>query len=890
MFITKFGFIFWQDHRYKYLSIHLIIFLAFFQVHIMPLYPLVPNNRQVSIETQLIANATTPEERTEVKNLFAQIKMLHNVPESQTVVSSGRPSLKNVLLHGLLAQGGMPLTSERAAPVLIAGHGANPIAQTLGQVRNLQREIATTPTLLTEETKLRMPRYAVFPPKTTPQPPVLDDVKIVKMFDFSCMNNGENLTFAQILRQIGKTLRQPITMMTVESKNIDSWNKGQGCPTNQEIEKATNITEKIDSITSQLLTLLPGSQPLAIAQYIVGPLLEHAANDLEGKPTSPEEELNLLQQVTQQAKFSMSASTHSEQQRLYTRPISEPKLPQVELPKFYLKNGVNHIKLALNGKLHDVPLVEHKGKSFAVLPKGKNGGERRQQVYFSYLSQEWKTTGDGKFIRFSKLDQRVAHELSLHSRHRHKTADGNANVYSVRNPVSSQPQRLQAIELYGRLVPYRYDLASHEQFVYDARQPESTGHKVEYANQEWHIKAPVSLDVVPEVSTAMGKYDIQPLQLNEAKLSAPNHFGIQRTRNGKQVIKIDGKHYSISQQGKQLLLGHRNNIPIELTSGEGSKVKLALANTGTAGNKAFNLVDLPIIGKSLKVQMARKVITKSLPIAKAKIELTLEAMDKPELREQVKLAQKAYFGREFPLKPQNEIILRKTLSHIKNDLERISHRNFSFDSQVGETNTVAELSKDQYRQLGRNPNSKIINVGRDGFHTYYKMMGKSKQAVADVLIHELSHGAPNSLDFVYIGTRQQTKVGNVDVFELINLGNNNLNNPDAGQAPQSVYAGSDLKDFNSINTSGSKGLKNADSIAQYVSFLSKAERNPDAFNQDYQSLLTAAEKSNDFQQRVEESVPVSRSRRAVESIHQPPSGLLLAIERDSGRYHLYRPL
>ncbi|MDN0088284.1 hypothetical protein QVN42_12950 [Yersinia nurmii] len=856
----------------------------------MPLYPLAPNNRQASIESQLIANATTPEERAEVKNLFAQIKMLHNVPESQVVVPTGRPNIKNIFLQGLLAQGGMSLTSGRAAPGLIAEHGANPIAQTLGQVRNLQPEIATAPILLTKEIKPRMPRYAVFSPKTTPKPPVLDDVKIVKMFDFSCMNNGENLTFAQILRQIGKTLRQPITMMTVESKNIDSWNKGQGCPTDQQIEEATNITAKVDSITSQLLTFLPGSQPLAIAQYIVGPLLEHAANDLEGKPTSPEEELNLLQQVTQQAKFSIGASTHSEQQRLCTKPISEPKLPQVDLPKFHLKDGVNHIKLAINGKRHDVPLLEHKGKSFAVLPKGKNGGERRQQVYFSHLSQEWKTTGDGKFIRFSKLDQRVAHELSLNSHHRHKAADGNTNVYSVHNPLPSPPQRLQAIELYGRLVPYRYDAASHEQFVYDARQPESVGHKVEYANKEWHIKAPVSLDVVPELSTAIGKYDIQPLRLNEAKLSAPNHFGIQRTSNGKQVLKIDGKHYSISQQGKQLVLGHRNNIPIELASEGGHKVKLGLANTGTAGNKAFNLVDLPIIGKPLKVKMARKVITKSLPMAKAKIQLTLEAMDKPELREQVKLAQKAYFGREFPLKPQHEIILRKTLNHIKSDLEHISDRNFSFDSRVGSKNTVAELSKDQYRQLGRNPNSKIINVGRDGFHTYYKMMGKSKQAVADVLIHELSHGAPNSLDFVYIGTQQQTKVGNVDVFELINLGNNNLNSPGAGQAPESVYAGSDLKDFNSINTSGSKGLKNADSIAQYVSFLSKAERNPDAFNQDYQSLLTAAKNSNDFQQRVEESVPVSRSRRAIESIYQPPSGLLLAIERNSGRYHLYRPL
>ncbi|NIH10959.1 MAG: hypothetical protein G5702_00315 [Serratia symbiotica] len=108
------------------------------------------------------------------------------------------------------------------------------------------------------------------------------------------MNNGENLGFSQILRHVGKSLQDPFTMMAIEIKKIYNWNKGFGCPEPDEISKITRITKMVNVIASQLVALLPGSQALAITQYIIGPLLERAANDLEGNPASPEQEFSLI--------------------------------------------------------------------------------------------------------------------------------------------------------------------------------------------------------------------------------------------------------------------------------------------------------------------------------------------------------------------------------------------------------------------------------------------------------------------------------------------------------------------------------------------------------------------------------------------------------------------
>lgn len=849
----------------------------------IPFFSSRPSQQPSPIEAQLLANAKTPAERRETENLFAQVKQIRNAPDSSasTLSPPAFPlTLKNVLLSGLYVQAGVQPLLNRESPLLPASSAPSALPSALVQVHSQPYSRSAPPQ--PETPLLRQARHVVPKPKTTTTTAAPDDVKIVKMFDFSCMNEGENLPFAQVLRQIGKTLRNPITALATESKHVDSWRQGRGCATSEEISAITDITEKVDAITSQVLTLLPGSQPLAIAQYIVGPLLEHAANDLEGKPTSREEELNLLQQVTQQARFSIDGMSHAERQRLQTAPQPGGKASGIDLPAFHLKNGRNHIKLKANGKHHDVALLEKDGRSFAQIPAKQQGKFANREVYFNHLAQEWRLLGDGKFRHFSKQEQLAAHKLALGPHHLHRSSSANTpHVYSVHNSFTAQPARLEAIELFGRLVPYRHELATGKEYIYDARRPDAAPLEVENRLGEWHIKHGLTRQAAPELRAAIAKHDIAPLALDERQLSTPNHFGIQRTGDGQYVLAIDQQYYPVQRHGKQVQLGGARNLQIEL-SAHGKRVEVELAKPASRDNPAFKLVDMPIIGKPLKIRAARKAIGKALPIAQTKIANAIQALNRSDLRPQVQLAEEAYFGKTFHQDPKRLAQLGKYLDQIQGDLARIDTANFNFDSRVGSPTTVAELSREQYQMLGRKPKSKIINVGRDGFYAYYERMGKNPSAVADVLIHELSHGGPNTLDFAYVGTQKQARVGDVDVFELINLANKHIEK-------DSRYGGADLPQIDNINIAF-KGLKNADSIAQFVSFLGKADSDPAGFERDYQTLKAAADRSDHFQQRLPEGVPVSRNRRSIETPVPSLPPLLLLVERQSGRYHLYRPL
>ncbi|MBN3264161.1 hypothetical protein H5A43_13605 [Pectobacterium brasiliense] len=324
----------------------------------------------------------------------------------------------------------------------------------------------------------RSSRYAVFPPKTTKQPFISDDVEISRIFDFSCMNNGNYLSFPQIIRQIGNVLQNPVTTLSTEIKNIDSWSKKRGCAPLNEINE---ITSKIDEITSQLLTLLPMSQPLAITQYIVGPLLELAADGLEGKKISID---GILQQITQQARFSIAGMSKTEMMHLSTSP--KLKKNQVDLPGFYIKNGVNYINVNIKNNVLSTPIKEHNGKFFAVVPQVEKNGEHKYQVYFNHLARKWEVTGNGKFNRFSKQERQLVQRLSLENDYRRPS--DKTTIYCAKNSFPLPPENLEAIEMYGRLVPYRTDPKTGKSFIYDASTKHSDTYEVVIAENEWHLK------------------------------------------------------------------------------------------------------------------------------------------------------------------------------------------------------------------------------------------------------------------------------------------------------------------------------------------------------------------------------------------------------------------
>lgn len=152
-----------------------------------------------------------------------------------------------------------------------------------------------------------------------------------QLFDHDCAKERENLSLAQIFRQIGKTLSRPSTEMFKESKIVfDHLIKGIGCPSQESLAKAEKITAAIDNTFSTVMSLIPGAKMLTVAQNIVGPILELIADSLEGKDIDIAKMIGVDQQILFMMRVSIPTMNREEQAALYGKLAKEVHIPTVK--------------------------------------------------------------------------------------------------------------------------------------------------------------------------------------------------------------------------------------------------------------------------------------------------------------------------------------------------------------------------------------------------------------------------------------------------------------------------------------------------------------------------------------------------------------------------------
>lgn len=178
-----------------------------------------------------------------------------------------------------------------------------------------------------------------------------DEVKIEKLYDFSCIYDRENITIAGFIRQVGETLSAPITTLIQEIQVIHHHNTiTKGCPSKNEQDELKAITSKVDAIWLTLISLLPGSHHIVLLQQIIGPTFKLIANDLEGKPWNTEEVNEIIAQIDLLSKEMIKTLTPTEINSLKMKdgaisPINE---------KFYYENSATKIKINnVNHVLYD---------------------------------------------------------------------------------------------------------------------------------------------------------------------------------------------------------------------------------------------------------------------------------------------------------------------------------------------------------------------------------------------------------------------------------------------------------------------------------------------------------------------------------------------------------
>lgn len=125
-----------------------------------------------------------------------------------------------------------------------------------------------------------------------------DDVSIEQLA-ISCVEERQQQSLADVLREIGQTLSYPVTELAKEAQVLLYYERYHQCPSEKDVEKLEFIASGIDTFISSFISLLPGAGPLSLVQRIGGPLFQLLADALDNK----ELDMNNVEAVNDQILF-----------------------------------------------------------------------------------------------------------------------------------------------------------------------------------------------------------------------------------------------------------------------------------------------------------------------------------------------------------------------------------------------------------------------------------------------------------------------------------------------------------------------------------------------------------------------------------------------------------
>ncbi|MDI3397404.1 hypothetical protein QLG12_04200 [Pseudomonas sp. V88_4] len=214
---------------------------------------------------------------------------------------------------------------------------------------------------------------------------------------------------------------------------------------------------------------------------------------------------------------------------------------------------------------------------------------------------------------------------------------------------------------------------------------------------------------------------------------------------------------------------------------------------GAWGPKLRNLKVSPLaplrrlFGRSKPFSYTRAYVKRALPTAKSKLDnavLMLLENDNADMRAVLKHV----FGND-----SDEVLrhVKANLHNMRNDLDYVTLANMSF-KKGSEAN--AALRPPVYRRWKasvldgsylKNPPERFLVIYPDGLDDYYRIAKYDDGRIGDVLVHEMAHGAPDTLD-LYYGQLKQAGAGpaDMDVAGLLDFAKDahkahpkNLSNP-----------------------------------------------------------------------------------------------------------------
>lgn len=255
----------------------------------------------------------------------------------------------------------------------------------------------------------------------------------------------------------------------------------------------------------------------------------------------------------------------------------------------------------------------------------------------------------------------------------------------------------------------------------------------------------------------------------------------------------------------------------------------------------------------------RAYVKKAIPHAKGKLDNAISQIVKNYREEEIRDMAKCLFGTDTD---EALMLIADNLRAMRKDLDRVTLANMSF--RQPQEDALAALRPAAYKrwktgiQTGaplKGNAQKFIDIYPEVMDRHYRTSNYDVARVGDVLVHEMSHGAPDLLDLYYCRTYAGKTPADYDVIGLVELARDakkahprNVINPHGGLAHEKGFDELDA----TINSRPaivrkSPALANAESYSVIVAMLHQRETDRVVFNFNLTALRNALKNAEEGQ-------------------------------------------
>lgn len=445
--------------------------------------------------------------------------------------------------------------------------------------------------------------------------PASDDITIKKL-DFSCIEERQELSVADLLTKVADALENPIEEMARELQVVMHYLSGGVCPSKESIESILNFTIDTDAILTQLMYFIPQFSSVIIAQKVVSPTLRMIAKSMQGQDISKVEIETINEQVLSLARNLIdmypkheNGSPNLEQStlpenltvkdgNLYAEIYDKQWLLTYQDKQWYgsyesLTRAVSYNENDAAWQFYDdglmngykqeddpfftiCPLRERRGANLdsfcvAIINDDASISERSEPTSFSDVSlSDHGTPGTGIFSTSDYQELLNELDIGLPKTSPRLTAmqfSDNWVIYRVRTSDDIRSTFFHAIEMNGKLVPIRtkkiHDFHLNCE-VYDLKY-KKIGYPVEFYRGRWRFEGPTSRHVSSHLQQLI-KTEMFAKGIMGKDLSMPGFNGLKWSSDGRSFLKIDHRFIEVnvdgvtpyirSQQGERFYLSY----------------------------------------------------------------------------------------------------------------------------------------------------------------------------------------------------------------------------------------------------------------------------------------------------------------------------------------------